>query len=145
MSIEWLTQNSGTNDGENKPGVFFQGVGAKIVGTIDRVQEGVDTKFGPRIVIELTAAEGTTANKGSWGADGPIAAGDEVVIWLGPGAMAAAFRDAIGEAKVPGLAVGDTIALACSEEVDTGKPSKLKKYVARYTPATPAVNLESLV
>jgi hypothetical protein len=146
MTIDWLNDNSSSGgDGVDRPGVYFATVGSKVVGTIIGTPRQVDTQYGERLIIDVRAIEGTTATKGKLGADGPIAVGEEVSIWAKAGAMAAALRDAINQADAKGFTEGDTLALACSEEIDTGKHSKLKKYVARYTPAAPAVNLESLV
>lgn len=142
MSNEWLDQNSG---GSGNPGVHFAKVGDKVVGEITQTPKTVDTQFGERLVIELRAADGCTAGKGKKGADGIIAAGDEVTLWLKPGAMAAAVRDAVKEAGANGLAAGDTIAVAFSDTRDTGKAEPVKLYVARHSPARATVSVDSLV
>jgi hypothetical protein len=144
MSIDWLNDNSrNSGDGEDRPAVYFQDIGDKIIGTIIGTPRQVDTKYGQRLIIELRAVDGSTATKGNFGQDGAISAGDEVALWVKPGAMASAIREALADVK--GISEGDTLAVAYSEAVDTGKPSPLKKYQARYTPAKPAVTVESLV
>jgi hypothetical protein len=142
MSIDWLDQNSGGSGG---PGVYFDKVGAKVVGEIITLPRKVDTEYGERLVIELRAAEGCTASKGKMGADGPIAVGDEVSLWVKSGFMASAVRDAVRAVNGAGLAVGDTIAVAYSEDKETGKPQPAKVYQARYTPAKAAVSVDNLV
>lgn len=108
MSTDWLSANSG---GSGNPGVYFGNVGDKVVGRIAQTPKTVDTQFGERLVIELVANAGCTASKGKKGADGVIAEGDEVTLWLKPGAMAGAVRDAIQDANATGLAVAPTPSL----------------------------------
>lgn len=140
----WLDQNAGGSGG---PGVFFGTVGDKVVGVITGTPRPVETEFGERLVVELVAADGCTATKGTNGEDGPIQAGDDITLWVKPGAMASALRNAVRDAGVDGLSEGDTLAIAYSGDGERRKagwnPPKL--YQARYTPAKPAVSLDSLV
>lgn len=142
MSNEWLDTNSG---GSGNPGVYFGTLGDKVVGRIVGTPKQVDTQFGERLVIELKATDKSTAAKGKKGADGPIVDGDEVTLWLKPGAMAAAVRDAVRESGANGLSDGDTIAVAFTDTRDTGKAEPVKLYAAQYVPAKPAVDVGSLV
>lgn len=142
MSTDWLDSNSG---GSGNPGVYFGTLGDKVVGVIVGTPKQVDTQFGERLVIELRATEASTAAKGKKGADGPIVAGDEVTLWLKPGAMAAAVRDAVRESGASGLADGDTIAVAFNDTRDTGKAEPVKLYAAQYVAAKPAVDVGSLI
>lgn len=136
MSIDWLSANSG---GSGNPGVYFGNVGDKVVGRIAQTPKTVDTQFGERLVIELVANAGCTASKGKKGADGVIAEGDEVTLWLKPGAMAGAVRDAIQDANATGLAVDGVLAVAFSGTRDTGKAEPVKLYAAQYQAPVPTV------
>lgn len=138
----WLDQNSG---GSGNPGAYFGAIGDKVVGVINGTPRTVETQFGERLVVELVASDGCTASKGKKGADGTIQTGDEVTLWIKPGAMAAAVRDAVHAAEAKSLSEGDTLAVAFSDTRDTGKAEPVKLYQARYTPATTTVSLESLV
>lgn len=141
---DWLKDNSGGTGG---PGVYFGAIGDKVVGEISATPRRVETEFGERLVVELKAADGCTAQSGTNGEDGPIKPGDEVTLWVKPGAMAAAISKAIGEAGAAGLSDGDTLAVAYSGDGERRKPgwNPPKLYVARYTPAKAAVSVENLV
>lgn len=125
---DWLSSNSG---GSGNPGVAFDDIGAKIKGTIVGEPRQVDTQYGERLVIELIAADGSTATAGEHRT--PIAAGDEVTLWVKPGAMARAIKDALVKANAPGLEDGATLAVAYSADGER-KPGKNppKLYVAAY-------------
>lgn len=139
-SMDFLNANSG---GSGNPGVFFGSLNDKVVGEITEQPRQVPTQFGDRLVIELKATEGSTAGKGKKGEDGKIAAGDEVTLWLKPGAMAAAVRDAISNAEAKGLEVGGTLAVAFSGTKDTGKAEPVKLYTAQYKSPVAAVPVGS--
>lgn len=137
MSNDWLQQNSG---GSGNPGCFFGQVGATIVGRITELPKTVDTQYGERLVCELEAIDGTKDMlKGAKGADGAIAIGDEVTLWIKPGAMASGVREAVQTAEAAGLEEGGILAVAFSDTRDTGKAEPVKLYTAQYKPATPAV------
>lgn len=143
MNNDWLNANSG---GSGNPGVFFGNKGDKVVGRIAETPKTVDTQFGERLVIELVASAGCTAQKGKKGADGPIVEGDEVTLWLKPGAMAAAVRDAVNNADASGLAVDGVLAVAFTDTKDTGKAEPVKLYAAQYQAPVPTVAVgESLI
>lgn len=143
MSNEWLQQNSG---GTGNPGVHFGQIGEKVVGRITETPKTVNTQFGERLVIELEAAAGSTASKGKKGGDGAIVEGDCVTLWLKPGAMAGAVRDAIAQAGAKGLTEGDTLAVAFTGTKDTGKAEPVKLYTAQLVASKPAVAVgESLI
>ena len=136
MSNDWLNENSG---GSGNPGVHFANVGDKVVGRITQTPKTVNTQFGERLVIELVANAGCTAGKGKKGADGIIAEGDEVTLWLKPGAMAAAVRDAVQAANASGLGADGVLAVAFSGTRDTGKAEPVKLYAAQYQAPVPTV------
>lgn len=144
MSNDWLSQNSGGSGG---PSAYFGTVGDKVAGVITSTPRTVATEFGERLVIELKAISGSTAAKGTNGEDGPIEDGDDVTIWVKPGAMASAIRRAINEAGADGLTEGDTLAIAYSGDGEKKKAgwNAPKLYQARYVPAKPTVSVESLV
>lgn len=143
MSDNWLNDNSG---GSGNPGVHFGNIGDKIVGRITQTPKTVNTQFGERLVVELEAHAQSTASKGKKGADGQIVEGDQVTLWVKPGAMAAAVRDAIAVAEARGLSEGDTLALAFTGTRDTGKAEPVKLYTAQLEPGKPAVAVsESLI
>jgi hypothetical protein len=143
----WLDQNSG---GSGYPAVVFATVGAVIKGEITSTPKAVEVtndKGGKesRLVVELRAIDGTTATKGKMAAQEPIAVGDDVTLWVKPGLLASAIRDAIGESGAKGLAEGDTLAVAFSGTKDTGKIQPAKEYQACHTPAKATVSVDSLV
>ena len=143
MSNDWLQQNSG---GSGNPGVNFGALGDKVVGVIAEQPKAVETQFGERLVVELVAGPNSTAKKGKKGEDGPIVEGDEVTLWIKPGAMATAVREAIQAAGAKGLTEGDTLALAFTGTKDTGKAEPVKLYTAQLVVAKPAVAVgESLI
>ena len=141
-TMNWLDQNAG---GSGSPGVAFKTIGAKIVGSITGQPRKVDTEFGERLVIELTATDGTTATLG----DGaPINTGDEVTLWLKPGAMATAVKAACTAAGVPGLSIGDTLAFAYTGDGVASKAgwNPPKQYAAKLQPAAPpSVSVDDLL
>lgn len=144
MSDDWLNNNSG---GSGNPGVYFAKIGDKVVGRINGLPKKVDTEFGERLVVELVAVAGSTGvGKGKRGADGAIVEGDEVTLWIKPGAQAAAIRDAIAKANASGLSDGGVLAVQFSDTRDTGKPEPVKLYAAQYQAPVPAVAVgESLI
>jgi len=133
---DWLTQNSG---GNGNPGVAFDQIGATIVGTIAGEPREVDTEYGSRLAIELVATDKANCTAGE-GREA-VKAGDEVTLWLKPGAMARAVRDALAEASAPGLAEGGTLAVSYSADGERTKPgfNPPKLYTAQYVAPTPAV------
>ena len=141
-SSKWLNDNSG---GDNHPGVYFGAIGQKIVGVIVGTPRQVSTQYGDRLVVDLTVAEGSTALKGNMGEDGPVAAGETASLWVKPGAMATALRQALNEADAKALTEGDTLAVKFVDEQDTGKPSKLKVYKAQYHAVKPSVSVDDLI
>lgn len=142
---DWLNNNSG---GTGNPGVAFTQVGHKVIGLITMEPKPVTTDFGERMVVELRALAGCTALKGAKGADGVIKEGDEVTLWIKPGRMAGAVADAIRAEKAAGLSEGDTIALAFTDTLDTGKVEPVKIYAAQIRVAKPVAavsEFESLI
>lgn len=136
MSNEWLDQNSG---GSGNPGVFFDKVGAKVVGRINGTPHQTTTQYGERLVIEIAATAGSTALKGDKGSEGPISEGEEVTLWIKPGSQAGAVRDALKTANAAGLQDGGTLAVLFSDTKDIGKADPVKIYTAQYLAPVPAV------
>lgn len=134
---DWLASNSG---GSGNPGVAFDEIGAKVKGTIVGEPRQVDTQYGERLVIELVATDGCTATAGENRA--PIAAGDEVTLWVKPGAMARALKDALVKVNAPGLEDGAILALAYTADGER-KPGKNppKLYAAAYERPKAAVGI----
>lgn len=140
----WLDDNSGGND---HPGVAFTEPGATLAGVVDSTPRAVTTQYGDRLVVEVVAAAGTTAPKGTEGVDGPIEIGEAVSLWVKPGAMAAAIRDACKAAGVKGIAAGDTLVVRYTADGEKSKPGQNppKLYAAKYVPAKPAASLDDLI
>lgn len=134
---DWLTNNSG---GSGNPGVAFDTIGAKVKGRIAAEPRQVETQYGERLVIELVALDGCTATVGE--TRSAINTGDQVTLWVKPGAMARAIREAIIAAGSTGLEEGATLALAYIGDGDR-KPGKNppKLYKAAYEAARPAVSI----
>lgn len=132
---DWLSNNSG---GSGNPGVAFDQIGATIVGTIAGEPREVETQHGSRLVVELVATDKSTCTAGE--NRDAVKAGDEVTLWLKPGAMARAVRDALAEAKAAGLQEGGTLAVSYTGDGER-KPGKNppKLYTAQYVAPTPAV------
>jgi hypothetical protein len=145
QATDWLSQNSSSSS--SGPGVHFGTVGDKVIGQITAQPKTVETEFGQRLLIELLAADGCTAAKGARGGEGPITAGDEITLWVKPGAMATALKQAITEAGATGISEGDTIAMQYSGDGVSSKagwnPPKL--YNAKLKAAKPTVNIDDLL
>lgn len=135
--MSWLDNNSSSS---GAPGVAFDVVGAEVAGVITAPPKEVETQYGSRLVIEIEAAGGCTATAGE--DRKPIAAGDPVTIWLKPGAMASAVRNALRDEGVDGLAVGGRIAVTYAGDGER-KPGKNppKLYAAAYAAPKPTVPL----
>jgi hypothetical protein len=114
----------------------FEKVGDKLVGTITQVSPPFDrvNKFNGR--NESVYPIGITP-------DG----GDQRVIWptrtdTGNSAMLQAIVDAVLRAGAKAYAIGGRLAVAYSEDKDTGKPQPMKLYAAKYEPpAAASVNV----
>lgn len=113
--------------GDLHPGFKFANVGDTIKGVICEEPKVVETpnlndgKPEKKLVVAVQTEDGET-----WS------------VWVRRGFMARAINDAIEVAGVAGLAEGGTIAIKYSEDRDTGKPSKAKIFVAKYTPPAPS-------
>lgn len=145
QTTDWLAQNSGA--GNSGPGVHFGGIGDKVIGQITSQPKTVETEFGQRLLIELIAQDGCTASKGARGAEGPILPGDEVTLWIKPGAMATALKQAISEAGATGITEGDVLALQYTGDGVSSKagwnPPKL--YAAKIKAAKPSIRIDDLI
>ena len=136
---EWLGQNSG---GDSHPSVRFDTVGATITGTIDAEPKVVETEYGTRLVVDIKAASGTTATT----ADGPIEAGATVTLWVKPGSMATAVRDAVRAGDASGLQQGATLTVQYERDGERKKASfnPPKLYRAKYVSPVAAVAVDDL-
>lgn len=146
MSMDWFDQNAGSSN----PGVYFDKIGAMVVGDIigtPRATTLIDDRGRANnvLIVDLLAHEGCTALKGKKGAEGAISAGDLLALFIRAGLMAQAVSDALRTVGAKGLRAGDTLAIAYSGDKDTGKPQPAKVYQARYTLAKPTVSVDSLV
>ena len=143
---DWLDSNSSAG-GDSHPGVSFATTGQGVKGRILSAPRPVETKYGDRLVIDLTvtAVQGGIC-KGTEGADGAIEVGDDVTVWAKPGAMARAIKDALSAAGAGGLTAGDELTLIYTEDGEK-KPGKNppKLYAAKYEPAKASVSVDSLI
>ena len=141
QAMDWLAQNSG---GSGAPGVAFKQQGAKIIGKISADARKVETEFGDRLVIDLIVAAGSTATLG----DGsPVNEGDDVTLWVKPGAMAQALKGACTTAGVSGISVGDTLAFAYTGDGHQPKAgfNAPKQYACKVQPAVGIVGVDDLI
>jgi|SRR5690606_30453810 len=139
---EFLDEHS---SGSGAPGVTFTAIGQKVVGKLTANPKRQETQYGPRLVIEMTVISGD-AMKGVRGADGQVQPGDEVSLWIKPGAMTSALKQAL-QASGAKLAEGDTLAYKFTEE---GTPKQAgwnppKFYAAEHQPAKPGIDADSLI
>ncbi len=115
---------AGSGRGEDDAESFaFVNVGDAVVGDIVHVAPTtVDTKYGPRLPIQLRRDDQTV-----------------VTLWIKQGQMASAIIDAARGAGADGLAVGGRLAVSFESEKPTNKGNPMKVYAAAYK--TPTVNL----
>lgn len=141
-NTNWLNANSGSS---GYPGVSFHEIGATVKGVIEGVPRPVETEFGERLVIDLAAVDGCTAVKGEQ--HEPIAAGDQVTVWLKPGAMAAAVKSALTESGASGLEEGGTLAIQYERDGEKKKASwnAPKLYRASYRAPVASVSVDNLI
>lgn len=118
--------------GDLHPGFKFESVGDTIKGTICEP---------PRVVETNNLSSGQPEKKLVLAVQ--TESGDIWSVWVRRGFMAKAVNEAIEAAGATGLAEGGTIAVKFAEERDTGKPSKAKVFVAKYTPPpAPTVSVD---
>lgn len=139
----WLDQNSG---GSGYPAVQFPAVGALVRGVISSTPRIVTVQNDKgqdeeRLVVELKAIDGCTAST----KEGSIEAGADVTLWVKPGFMTSAIKEAVREAGAKGLAEGDTLVVRFKEQKDTGKIQPAKVYDAKYVAAKPTVSVDELI
>lgn len=118
--------------GDKHPGFKFDKIGDTCKGTIVERPRVVDVKDpqgreSRKLVIAVQDDDGNV-----W------------ALWVKAGAMAGAIAEALKQAGVDGLAEGGTIAMQFSGERDTGKPSKLKQFRAKYQPPASTVGVGDL-
>lgn len=137
-AMDWLGQNSG---GSGYPGVGFPAVGATVKGRIEGTPRPVETEYGARLVVDLVAVGGCSAVKGDSGE--PIAEGDTVTLWIKPGSMASAVKQAIADANASGLSEGGTLAVQYERDGERKKASfnPPKFYRASYSAPVAAVGI----
>lgn len=141
-AMDWLNTNGGGGDSQSSGNISFAEVGDTVVGTIETAPRLVTTQYGDRLVLELSALDGTTA-----AADGnQVTAGDVVTVWVKPGAMARAITNAVRTAGCSGLEIGGKLAIkhsALGEKKPGRNPAKL--YDAKYeAPAAKPTNVDDL-
>lgn len=137
-AMDFLNSNAG-GSGEDHPSVYLGEIGRKVVGKIVGVPRTVETTFGPRLVVDLEATEGTNCRKGKNGSDGDAEVGETLTLWIKPGNQAGAVRDAIRAAEAAGLEEGGTLALALTDQQDVGKGNPLNIHKAQYKSPVSAV------
>jgi hypothetical protein len=118
---------AGSGRGEDDAESFaFINVGDAAVGDIVHVAPTtVDTKYGPRLPIQLRRDDQTV-----------------VTLWIKQGQMASAIIDAARQAGADGIAVGGRLAVSFESEKPTNKGNPMKVYAAAYkAPTAPTVNL----
>lgn len=100
----------------------FVNIGDAVVGNIIHINPTtVETKFGPRLPIQLRRDDQTV-----------------VTLWIKQGQMASAIVDAARAAGADGLAVGGRLAVTFESEKPTNKGNPMKVYAAAYK--APTVN-----
>ena len=104
---EWIDNNSG--GGDSNPGVAFDDIGAKIVGVINTAPAIVDTQYGERMVMDLIADKASECTAGP--DRNVVNAGDVVTLWIKPGAMTRAIKEALVNAGAGDPEVGGIIAV----------------------------------
>jgi len=141
QAMDWLAQNSGSSGGTP---VAFTNPGAKIIGKISGNARMVETQYGDRLVIELIVAAGSTATDSEGNA---FAEGDDVTLWVKPGAMAQALKGACTTAGVSGISVGDTLAFAYTGDGHQPKAgfNAPKQYACKVQPAVGIVGVDDLI
>lgn len=115
---------AGSGRGEDDAESFaFQKVGDGVVGDIVHIApQTVDTKYGPRLPIQLRRDDQTV-----------------VTLWIKQGQMASAIVDAAHQAGADGITVGGRLAVTFESEKPTNKGNPMKIYAAAYK--APTVNL----
>lgn len=112
---------AGAGRGEDDAESFaFTKIGDGVVGDIVHVAPTtVETKYGPRLPIQLRRADDTV-----------------VTLWIKQGQMASAIIDAAHNAGVDGIAVGGRLAVTWEAEKPTNKGNPMKIYGAAYKAPT---------
>lgn len=115
---------AGAGRGEDDAESFaFTKVGDGVVGDIIHIApQTVDTKYGPRLPIQLKREDSTV-----------------VTLWIKQGQMASAIIDAAHAAGADGLTVGGRLAVTFEAEKPTNKGNPMKVYAAAYK--APTVNI----
>src|SRR5262245_5882142 len=120
-SKDWLDENA---TGESFDPFTFENIGDAARGIIMDVPRVGDTQFGERLIVNLKTPEGPRT------------------LWVKPGSMAQAVRDAVKAAGTAEMAEGGELAIAYTGERDTGKGNPMKLYTAKYKPPVGALNVE---
>lgn len=127
MSTTEVNDFLASSSGSKHPGFAFTAIGDTCKGVISEE---------PRIIdVPVLGKQGETAKKMVIAVTND--AGETMALWVKRGQMAQAIQEAITAAGAPGLEVGGKIAVRFAEERDTGKPSKLKVFVAQYQAPNP--------
>ena len=122
MTSQDFFAGSGRGEDDTESFAFTQ-IGDAVVGDIVHVAPTtVDTKYGPRLPIQLRRDDQTV-----------------VTLWIKQGQMASAIIDAAHNAGADGLAVGGRLAVSFESEKPTNKGNPMKVYAAAYK--APTVNI----
>lgn len=113
-----------------------------------RFEQIGDTVRG--VLVYVPSAPETRTNKFTGREEGVVKLvlvtddGDRAIYPVVGTAMARAIGEAVRAAGAATLEVGGTLAVKFSEELDTGKPSKMKIFAAKYEPAkvTAAIDVD---
>lgn len=138
----WLQRNGSGGH----PAVAFEEIGATIVGTITaeprEVRQVFDGQEQESLAVNLSAIAGSSIKAGKSGERQAVQPGDDVTLYIKPGAMARAVMEACRIAKTEGIAEGGTLAvkyIADGERKPGKNPPKL--YAAEYKPPVVTVGL----
>lgn len=112
---------AGSGRGEDDAESFaFTNIGDHVVGDIVHVpQQTVETKYGPRLPIQLRRADNTV-----------------VTLWIKQGQMASVIIEAARAAGADGIAVGGRLAVTWVAEKPSSKGNPMKIYEAAYKAPT---------
>ena len=139
---QWLNENSGGGDNQAVGSVGFREIGDTVHGIICEEPRVVETQYGDRLVFNVEVLDGTTCET----ENGAPTNGDQVTVWVKPGAMARAISVACKQAQANGIAIGGKLALKHSALGDK-KPGRhpAKLFEARYEPPAAAeTNVDDL-
>lgn len=115
---------AGGGDYEEHPVWSHVKPGDQIIGTVSKRKDDAATKFGPKMVLELTDAERVIS-------EGDKRAKGTYVVWPTPALADLIKRESINE--------GDRIGIRLNELKDTGKGNPFKVFVVKVVERAAAV------